>query len=137
MDGGIVLRLIPAVAIAQVGNGWNLRPLLTLLFITIHMERIGSSSDQFSVTVSIDVGKMNGRVILRLLPMGGICTALRAIGERTTRCQLLPAIRAWIIVPDLDSVGPTPYQFSLTVSVDVGKLDGGVILWLIPVRRVA
>src|SRR5436190_23838161 len=101
------------------------------------MQPLGCSSDQFSVTVSIDVGKMNGRVILRLLPVGAICTALGAICERTARCQLLPPIGGWIMVPDLDSVGPARCQFSLTVSVDIGKLDGGVVLRLIPVGRVA
>jgi hypothetical protein len=97
-----MLRLIPAIAIAQVGDGWILRPHVGLLFITVHVEPIGSSADQFSVTVAIDIGKMNGRVILRLLPMGRVCTAVRAIREGTRGRQLLPAIRPWIIVPDLD-----------------------------------
>ena len=40
-------------------------------------------------------------------------------------------------IPFPDSVGPARCQFSLTVSVDIGKLDGGVVLRLIPVGRVA
>src|SRR5689334_10083734 len=101
------------------------------------MDAVGPSSDQFSLAVSIDISKMNGRVILRLLPVGWICAGFGAIGEGTARCQLPPPISACIIVPRLNSAGPARYQFRLTVSVDIRKLDGGVVLRLIPVGGVA
>ncbi len=86
----------------------------------IHTHALDRAPDQFGLAVLVEVGQMNGRVVLRLIPWRAIRSVMVTIRKRAIRPELHPTIASRIIVPYFDPFDPAPDQFSLTVSVDVG-----------------
>jgi hypothetical protein len=57
--------------------------------------------------------------------------------RKVLRFAAASAIRLRIVVPRLDAIRSAGYQFRLAISIDIGKLNRGVVLRLIPMRTVA
>src|SRR4051812_304139 len=110
--------------------GPQFRPSVRPAMIVPHLDTLNATTDQLSLTISINVRKLNRGVVLRLVPM-------RRVAQGRSRVLSNPCMTCRIEMIYEDAPGPSPDQFSPAVAVDIGKLNCGVILRLIPSPNVA
>jgi hypothetical protein len=129
LDGGVVLGLVPAFGVAP---GWPVGQRMPFVRVRVALpygDARRGAGDEFGFAVAVDVGGLDGGVVLGLVPAFGVAPEW-SVGQR------MPGVRVGVVFGDDYSGGGAGDEFGFLVAVDVGGLDGGVVLGLVPVSGV-
>src|SRR5262249_22697458 len=90
----------------------------------------GAACQQFSAAVAVDIGAADGRVVLYTVPVTGV------VQDRAVE-RAAPGVAGRVAPVDVHAHAATRQQLGAAIAVDIGVLDGRVILLIAPAGTVA